>query len=180
METRGNKRKTHIILFFALLSLLCLSCSPKFCLQKKTNRLIEKSHKNADTIYLYSVAFSNFNLVWYHKGDHIHKFRVKPHRTEKYKPIVAKNITINIDSLEKYFDNSIYKEIECFDHTLDGEWIKLYVKGKKEIMRSSIDIQCLYNTKFRQNTFPYKLQYDFSKIWKSKDIDFKKLYPESL
>jgi len=45
-------------------------------------------------------------------------------------------------------------------------------------MRSSIDMQCLFNVKFRQSTFPYKLQYDFSKIRKSKDFDFKKLYTE--
>jgi len=82
--------RTHVVLFIALLSVLCMSCSSKLCLQKRTNRLIEKSHKNADTIYLYSAAFDNFNLVWYHKGDSIYSFWVKPHRTEKYKPIEAK------------------------------------------------------------------------------------------
>jgi hypothetical protein len=170
--------RTHNILFIALLSVLCLSCSPILCLQKRTNRLIEKSHKNADTIYLYSAAFNDFNLVWYHKANFIYSFGVKPNRTEKYKPIEANNITINNDSLMKYFDTSLYKDIECFDHTLDGEWIELYITGKREVMRSSIDMQCLFNKKFMQNTFPYKLQYDFSKIRKSKDFDFKKLYPE--
>jgi len=171
--------RNHIILFIALLSVLCLSCSSKLCLQKRTNRLIENSHKNADTIYLYSAAFNNFNLVWYHKDNFIYSFWVKPHRTEKYKPIEAKNITVNNDSLMKYFDTSIYKDIECFHQTLDGEWIELYIKGKRKVMSSSVDMQCLFNAKFRQSTFPYKLQYDFSKIRKSKEFDFERLYPEA-
>lgn len=171
--------RTHIMLFIVLLSVLCLSCSSELCLQKRTNKLIEISHKNADTIYLYSAAFNNFNLVWYHKDNFIYSFWVKPHKTERYKPIEAKNITINNDSLIKYFDTSINKDIECFDHTLDGEWIKLYITGEKGILRSSIDMQCLFNEKYSKNTFPYKLQYDFSKIRKSKDFDFKKLYPEN-
>jgi hypothetical protein len=79
----------------------------------------------------------------------------------------------------KYFDTSIYKDIECFDHTLDGEWIKLYIKGNRKAIHSSVDMQCLFNKKFNQNTFPYKLQYDFSKIWGTKDYDFNKLYPET-
>jgi len=79
----------------------------------------------------------------------------------------------------KYFDTSIYKDIECFHQTLDGEWIELYIKGKRKVMSSSVDMQCLFNAKFRQSTFPYKLQYDFSKIRKSKEFDFERLYPEA-
>lgn len=171
--------RTLIILFCTLLSMFCLSCSSRLCLQKRTNRLIEKSYKNADTIYLYSSAFNNLNLVWYHKGNFIYRFWVKPYRTDKFKPIEAKNININNDSLMKYFDTSIYKDVECFHHTLDGEWIEIYVKGKKKAINSSIDMQCLFNKKFNQNTFPYKLQYDFSKIRVLKDYDFNKLYPET-
>jgi len=170
--------KTYFIVICAFLSVLCFSCSPKLCLQKRTNKLIEMSYKNTDTIYLYSAAFNNFNLVWYYKGNFIYSFWLKPYKTKKYKPIDAKNIILNNDSINKYFDNFLYKDIHCFQSVLDGEWIELYVKGKKPLM-SSIDMQCLFNTKFKKNTFPYKLQYDFSKIRKSKDFDLKKLYPET-
>lgn len=158
--------------------LSCFSCSSQLCLQKRTDRLIEKSYKNSDAVYLYSVAFNDFNLVWYHKGDFIHSFWVKPYKIKKYKPIEAKNIIVNNDSIEKYFDNSLDKDVQCFWNMLDGESVKLYIKGEK-MLRSSIDTQCLFNTKFESNSFPYKLQYDFSKIRKSKDFDFKKLYPET-
>ena len=158
-----------------LVPLSFFNCSSQLCLQKRTNRLIEKSHKNVDIVYLYSVAFNDFNLVWYHKDDFIHSFWVKPYKTKKYKPIEAKNIIVNNDSINKYFDNSLDKDIKCFEQTLDGAWVKLYAKGKKSIM-SSIDLQCLFSTKFEKDSFPYKLQYDFSKIHKPIDFDFEKIY----
>lgn len=157
------------------MALFCFSCNSQLCLQKRTNRLIEKSYTSSNTIYQYSVAFNNFNLVWYHKGDFIHSFRVTPYKIKKYKPIEAKNIIVNNDSIEKYFDNSLDKDVPCFWNMLDGEGIKLCVKGQK-MLRSSIDTQCLFNTKFEPNSFPYKLQYDFSKILNPKYFDFENLY----
>ncbi len=159
------------------MSLLFFSCSSQLCLQKRTDRLIEKSYKNTDTIYLYSVAFNDFNLVWYHKGDFIYSFWIKPYKIKQYKPIEAKNIIVNNDNINKYFDTSFDKDIQCFEHTLDGAWVKLYVKGKNSVM-SSIDMKCLFNTKFEPNSFPYKLQYDFSKIHRLIDFDFEKMYSE--
>jgi hypothetical protein len=170
-------RNKIIIVVCVFMSLLFSSCSSQFCLQKRTNRLIEKSYKNVDTVYLYSVAFNDFNLVWYHKDNFIHSFWVKSYKTKQYEPIEAKNIIINNDSINKYFDTSLNKDIQCFEHTLDGAWIKLYVKGKNTLM-SSIEMQCLFNTKFEPNSFPYKLQYDFSKIHKPIDFDFEKMYFE--
>jgi hypothetical protein len=115
--------------------------------------------------------------VWYHKGDFIHSFWVKPYHTKKYKPIAAKNISVSNDSINRYFDNFLFKEIQCFESVLDGACIELYIKGKSSVM-SSIDTECLSNTKFEPNSFPYKLQYDFSKIYKPKDFDFEKMYSQ--
>lgn len=165
-------RKKIIIIFCVFIPLLCFSCSTQLCLQKRTNRLIGKSHKNVDTVYLYSVAFNNFNLVWYHKDNFIHSFLVRPYRTKQYKSIEARNITISNDSINKYFERSLYKGIECFENVLDGAWIVLYVKEKNNVMSSSIDTQCLFSNKYSVNSFPYKLQYDFSIVLKQLYIDF--------
>jgi hypothetical protein len=154
------------------------SCSSQLRLQKRTNWLIKKSHIKADTIYLYSVACNDFNLVWYYKDDFIHSFLVKPNETKRYIPIEAKNIAVSSDSINKYFDNpSYYNGIQCFERMLDGEWIDLYIKRRSR-MNSSIDTECLFNTKFEPNSFPYKLQYDFSKIHRPIDFDFEKMYSE--
>jgi len=171
------KSKT-IITFCIFMSLLCFGCSSQLCLQKRTDRLIKKSYKNADIIYSYSVAFNDFNLVWYNKGDFIHSFYVKPHKTKRYKPIEAKNIIVDNDSINKYFDISLDKYVKCFEPMLDGEGIDLYIKGKGSIY-GSIDTECLFKTKFEPNSFPYKLQYDFSKIHRYIDFDFEKMYPET-
>lgn len=169
-------KKTLIKTLCLFIALFCFSCSPQLCLQKKTNRLIEKSYINSDTICQYSVAFNDFNLIWYYKDDFIHGFLVTPYKIKKYKPIEAKNIIINDDSLGKYFDNSLDKDIQCFWNTLDGEGIKLYVKGEK-ILRTNIDTGCLFNNKFKLNSFPYKLQYDFFKLGRCpKDFNFEKMY----
>jgi hypothetical protein len=103
-----------IIAIFVFMSLLFFSCSSQLCLQKRTDRLIEKSYKNTDTIYLYSVAFNDFNLVWYHKGDFIYSFWIKPYKIKQYKPIEAKNIIVNNDNINKYFDTSFDKDIQSF------------------------------------------------------------------
>jgi len=161
------------------MSLFYFSCSSQLRLQIKTNQLIKTSYIKADTIYLYSVAFNDFNFIWYHKDNFIHSFYVKPYKTKKYKPIEAKNIAVNSDSINKYFDNpSYYKGTQCFEQMLDGEWIELYVKRKKSVMFSSIDTECLFNTKFEPNSFPYKLQYDFSKIHRYINFDFEKMYSQ--
>src|SRR5574344_966310 len=165
-----------IIIFCILMSLLCFSCSSQLSLQKRTDKLIKKSYINSDTIYLYSVAFNDFNFIWYHKGDFIHSFEVKPHSTKQYKPIQAENIAVGNDSINKYFNSFLFNNIQCFDRVLDGAWIKLYIKNKEPLF-SSIDTECLFNTKFEPNSFPYKLQYDFSKLhYLPVDFDFEEMY----
>ncbi len=177
-KSRANRMKNKIIVIFGVfMSLLFFSCSSQLCSQKRTDRLIEKLQKNADTIYLYSVAFNDFSLVWYHKDNFLHSFWVKPHKTKSQKPIEAKNIIVNNDSINKYFNNSLEKDIQCFQYTLDGEWIKLYIKNKEPLF-SSIDTDCLFRNKYPVNSFSYKLQYDFSKMHRYIDVDFEKMYSE--
>ncbi|MDR0368935.1 MAG: hypothetical protein LBH82_07355 [Bacteroidales bacterium] len=169
------KNKISIILSI-FVSLLCFSCSSQLCLQKRTDKLIKKSQKRTDTVYLYSVAFNNFNFIWYHKGDYLYGFYVKPYKTISYNPVEAKNIVVSKESIDKYFDTSIYKDIQCFENVLDGAWVKLYLKNKEPLF-SSVDTDCLFNTKFESNSFPYKLQYDFFKLRRSPiDFDFEKMY----
>lgn len=162
----------------ALISILFFECSSQKYLQKRTNKLIEKSHKEVDTVYLYSVAFNDFNLVWYHKDACIKSYWVKPLCTKKYKPIKSKNSFVTNDSINMYFDDFLFKDLQCFESVLDGAYIKLYIKNK-ETLFSNIDIDCLFNNKYPIKSFPYKLQYDFSQILKPKNFDIEKIYPET-
>ncbi|HAF27914.1 MAG TPA: hypothetical protein DCG75_02600 [Bacteroidales bacterium] len=147
-------------------------------MQKRADRFIEKTYRKADTIYKYSVAFNNFNIVWYHKDGYLYKYRISPHMIKKYEPIVAENIFISKSSLSKYFDESIYKNVECFYHLLDGASIDIYFKNGKNL-RSSIDIDCLFGQKYPVNSIPYKLQYDFSKMGQFVDFNFEDLYQDN-
>ena len=123
------------IIIVILIPILLGGCSSQLCLQKKTNKLIKELHEEADTVYLYSSAFNNFNLMWYHKNNFINNF--------------------------------ILKDIPCFESVLDGAWIKLLIKNRESLF-SNIDTDCLFRNKYSVNSFPYKLRYDLSKIWKLK------------
>lgn len=170
--------KKHVAVF--ILSLLCcVGCSTQRCLQKRTDRLVEKLHTESDTIYKYWVAFSDCNLLWYHSGDYIHSFLVKPYSIKKQNPIPAENLTTDNDTLYKYFDFSFNKEVQCFDNTLDGAYLVIYIKNSKP-MSSGIDVKCLLSNRYSPNTFPYRLQYVFSKIWRPVDFDFEKMYSEEV
>lgn len=85
------------------LSALLCSCSPQLCLQIRTDRTIKRFHNQVDTVYMYSVAFNNFNLVWFHKGNLLHSFMIKPHDIKRYKPIESKSIAFEDKDLDKYF-----------------------------------------------------------------------------
>lgn len=58
---------------------------------------------------------------------------------------------------------------------LDGESIEIDIKNKTGFF-IGFDGQCLFSTKFEKNSFPYKLQYDFSKIFHPIDYSFEKMY----
>lgn len=190
-----------LIIVFVFINTLFLSCSPQFCLQKRTDRgakeydeeikeqsclqkrtdrLIEKSQRVTDTVFLFNVSFNNLNFVWYQKNNFLHAFVVKPHNIVKFKPIEVKIITLNLnnDSINKYFDSSFYKDVPCFNHAMDGAMLELYIKNKEPVS-TSVNMSSLFKTKFSSNTFPYKLQYDFFKIGLCpKGYNFEKMYLE--
>ena len=157
-------------IFLILVSVLFIGCSPMFrsnisqhCLHNRTERLIKQLHYKADTVFLYSAAFNDYNKVWYHSNGQIFSFDVKPHITKRIEPVRAIDISLNKDSIDIYFDSFINKDILCFESVLDGEWIMLYVKNKQPLF-CSVQTECLCRTQFKPNTLPYKLQYDFYKL----------------
>ena len=182
-----------IIILLALSSLLFFSCyqSKQFIdntsrrsLSKRTDKLIKKSHDSVDTVYLYFWGgTSDLYLIWYHKEGYIHSYWVRPYKTKVLKPIEAKNIIFDSNSLMKCFEFSFEKakDDKCFRERLDGGYIEIYIKGEKKLF-SSIDTDCLSRTKYPKNCFQYKLQYDLSivlnPLYRDFNYDFEKMYSE--
>ena len=133
--------------------------------------------KRADTVYCYSCGYNNFYLIWYHKNDYLYSYYVRPYKTVKYKPQKVRNITIDKKEIDKYSYENERTDTPCFILFLDGEIIDVYFKNK-EIITIHVDSDCLFTTKFAPNSFPYKLQYDISRIWKINDFDFEKMYSD--
>ncbi len=102
-----------------LTALLCLSCSPQLCLQKRTSRLVDQLLLSNDSIYVYSVAFNNYNLLWFHHGNSIQAYMIKPFHAKKYPSITAEKFTLHSDGVD-YFDRSLDKDVECFWHMQGG------------------------------------------------------------
>ncbi len=171
-EMRSSYIRMVVVL---LMALLCLSCSPQLCLQKRTNRLVDELLLSNDSIYVYSIAFYDYNLLWFHQGNSIQAYMIKPYHAKKYRSIPAESFILYSDSVD-YFDRSLDKDVECFRHLLDGESIELYLKGGV-ILDSSIDTQCLFNKKFIRGSLPYQLQYDLFKLGRApKGYDFEEMY----
>jgi hypothetical protein len=145
-----------------------LESSSRFLKDKRTDRLIEKSYKYTDTVYLYSFSDNFPNIMWYYKDEFMYYFYVYRYKTVKYKPIKAQNVTIN-DNIDFYFDYSFGKVIPCFVEELDGSMICIFV-NEKDSKCIPLQENCLFNTKYEPNTFPYKLQYDLSIIFKERGI----------
>lgn len=114
------KSRYICLAFVLLMPLLCFSCSPQLYLQKRTNRLVDELLLSNDSIYAYSVAFYNYNLIWFHSGNSIQAYMIKPYHIKKYKSIPAESFISYSDSVD-YFDRSLDKDVECFWHMLDGK-----------------------------------------------------------
>lgn len=162
-------------IYILAILMFCLGCSPRHYVRNRTNKLIENSHKMSDTIYVFSTNNSKnaINVLWYHHDNHIYSFLVEPYKVKKIKQY-AQNIYVCKDSIHKYFDIRFDKDIECFTHTLDGDFIKVYVKNKDTLF-TSIDTHCLFNKKYEKGSLPFKLQYDISRVFLPVN-DFEKLY----
>ena len=169
-------KSSYISVVLGLLTaLLCLSCSPQLCLQKRTSRLVDQLLLSNDSIYVYSIAFNNYNLLWFHHGNSIQAYMIKPYHAKKYPSIPAEKFTFHSDSVD-YFDRSLDKDVECFWHMLDGEGIRLYLK-EGVVLYSSVDTQCLFNKKYIRGSFPYQLQYDLFKLGRApKGYNFEEVY----
>ncbi len=150
-------------------------------LYKRMDKLIDKSHESVDTVYVYTFGGTGYiYTIWYYKDDFLHSFRVKPYKSKVLKPVEAKNIIFDSYSYNECLTYSFYKEksFKCFEPLLGGGRIYVYIKGEDRSHSTSIDTDCLFQTKYPKNSFPYKLQYDLSKIKSSfSNFDFEKMYP---
>lgn len=172
-----NQMKSRYIsiVVVLLMALACFSCNPQLYLQKRTSRLVDQLLLSNDSIYVYSIAFNNYNLLWFHHGNSIQAYMIKPYHAKKYPLIPAENFTLHSDSVD-YFDRSLDKDVECFRHMLDGESIELYLKGGV-ILHSSVDTQCLFSKKYMRGSFPYQLQYDLFQLRRApKGYNFEEVY----
>lgn len=181
----------------ALSSLLFFSCyqSKQFIyniseksLEKRTDKLIKKSHEIVDTVYLYSsggiTSGGTIYSIWYYKEGYIHNFWVRPYKTRVFKPVDAKNIIFDSNSFNECFTFSFEREksFECFPSLLGGGGIVAYIKGENRSRSTSIDEKCLFSHKYPKYSFPYKLQYDLSivlnPLYRDFNYDFEKMYSE--
>ena len=180
----NNKLK---LLFFsvAFVCLLLCSCnttllykSSLYVLQCRTKNMINMFLKRADTVYCYSSGFDDYYLIWYHKDNYLYSYYVRPYKTVKYKPQKVRNITIDKKEIDKYSYENERTDTPCFFILpLHYKTIDVYFKNK-EIITITVDSYCLFTTKFAPNSFPYKLQYDISRIWIINDFDFEKMYSD--
>lgn len=164
------------ICFAAFFILLIYGCSSHSYIYNKTNNLVDKLHVKSDTIY--SFSSNDLTLLWYYENDDLYSILIRPFKTKKYTAVKSKNIPLNKEDVNKYFDISLTKDIPCFYESFDGESIKVYIKNQKTLY-SGIDRECLFNNRYEQNSFPYKLQYDFSKIFRPDGYYFEDMYPNN-
>lgn len=161
-----------------VVAILTISCSPQKYIRNKTDNMIQRIYtKNKiDTIFSYSSH--NIKLLWFYEEDGIQSYIIKPYKVTKYPRARARNIKISDEDIEQYFNESIEKKVECFPTLLfDGESIKVYIKGEDKF-HSFFDMRCLFNKKYEINSFPYKVQYDFSKIFRPEEYSFEEMYGE--
>lgn len=137
-------------------------CFQERCLQNRANHAIRKAKTQSDTIYVYGLTFNNWWALWYHKDNLIHSCIIYPNRIRWQKPIEAENFSVDTASVNKCFEISLYKDVQCFENTLDGEFVCMIVDSVAR--DSSVDSECLFSHDFLIGSLQYKLQYDLSKV----------------
>ena len=118
--------------------------------------------KESDTLFVYFVAFNNWEMLWFHKDSLIYSCVIYPTKIQWRKPIEADNFSVDSASIRKYFEKTFYRDIECFEDALDGESVFMIINGKKS--GCSVNTECLFSKEFPVGSFPRKLQYDLSKV----------------
>lgn|SRR5690554_4291775 len=154
-----------------------LSCSRNFFVRDKNtlvlvNRIFEK--QKIDTVFSYQS--SNLEFLWFYKDNKLHSYMMKDYKIKKYQPITANFINVQKSDMGIFFNNTASFEDNCFyDTDLDGESIGIYVKNKEKLT-IGFNLKCLTKTKYEINSFPYKIQYDFSKIFRPEGYSFEEMY----
>jgi hypothetical protein len=158
-RVEGNQKVMkylYLIILLSIFSSLFLSCNMQNRLTKKTNSFIEKKQKVEDTIYLYSVAFNDFNLIWYHQNNYIYSYEIRPYRIKRSCQIPVENFLVTDSSFQACFVENMNKDAQCLEHLLDGASIEIRVKGSKSFF-SSIDLECCLTQSLRRICFQKKL-----------------------
>lgn len=134
----------------------------ELCLNYRTRQAVNKARKQSDTIYVYSVAFNYYRVLWYHKENQIYSCSIYPGKIKWKKSIIADNNYVDSTSFNNCFDNSLDKNVQCFETTLDGESIDMIVGSTTRF--SSFDSDCIFAQTFPKGSFQYKLKYDLTTI----------------
>ena len=190
-----KKKSLFFFLIFGIM--LCCSCSRQIYVtesarfarfqyryvNRRSNRVINIMHTKADTVFNFSAGVAN--LLWYVKDDTMYSFDVFAHwrhMLRRYKPGIKENINIaaiRTEELDYYFDSSFFKDVPCFWDMLDGFSIGVHIKNQPS-RHSSIDMRCLFSEQHDEASFPYKLQYMLSLLFRDSKSDFDKLYSPDL
>ncbi len=129
-------------------------------------------HCHSDTVYkYYSETWGKNRMLdvrcfWYHKNNNIHLYVLQEGKAMRYKKIPAINYAVN-DTIDEYKMVTMAENRygECFEATLDGEGIFVYIKKRKNV-DISVNSNCLSKKKCKEGTFEYKLQYDLPRVMK--------------
>lgn len=154
--------------------ILFLNCSNKLIIKSdNSSDIVEKIFKKEKVDTVFSYHSSNLEFLWFHRDNKLHSYMIKDYKIKKYSPVTANFINVSEEDMNKYINGF---EGSCFSNTeLDGESISVHVKNKETVI-IGFDLKCLTKTKFDINSFPYKIQYDFSKIFKPEGYSFEEMY----
>ena len=73
------------IMIILLLVIGLHGCTIEQHLKIKTNLEAKRTYHKADTIYVYSVTFNDWTLLWYHKNGCIYKRYIYPNKIKRGK-----------------------------------------------------------------------------------------------
>ena len=162
-------------IYIGLLCFFIIACNPEKRLIDKSNRLIEKLFQKTDTIYDCYVAFDDRRLIWYHDSTTLYGFVVKPFSIQKLQPVYCINHLIDANSIDECFSTDFVNNDPCFQSSLDGVGVSMYVKNQKRLS-CSVHTECLFSKEYPKNSFPFLLRQDLSLLNKAANKKNMKVY----
>lgn len=162
-------------LYIGILCFFIISCNSEKSLVDKRSHLIKKLFQTTDTVYECYIAFDNRRLVWYHDSTILYGFVVKPYGIQELQPVYCVNHLIEANSIDECFSTDFVNNDPCFQSSLDGVGISMYVKNQKR-RSCSVHTECLFLKEYPQNSFPYLLKQDLSLLNKAANKKNKKVY----